>query len=275
MFTGNPTAPTPTAGDNDTSVATTAFVTTANGLLVPKSLVDAKGDLLVGSANDTVARLPAGIDGYMLEARASEATGLKWIPAPSGGGAVPNAWPRKSTQYYTTTHPLNGTNIDANSFGTSGQRLWLLPFEVTHPQSLDRLGINIATAGAASSLMWLGLYDHSDAFGTINRIAHGSVAADSTGDKAATIASGTLAVGMYWLAVGHNGTSNSLIVRRASAFGGRQGALGGGIQFSTEWAPRYDAINFATVPGLPATLNLGSASSWDVNDVPLVWARKT
>ena len=28
-FTGNPTAPTPTAGDNDTSIATTAFVTTA------------------------------------------------------------------------------------------------------------------------------------------------------------------------------------------------------------------------------------------------------
>jgi hypothetical protein len=28
-LTGNPTAPTPTAGDNDTSIATTAFVTTA------------------------------------------------------------------------------------------------------------------------------------------------------------------------------------------------------------------------------------------------------
>jgi hypothetical protein len=30
-FTGNPAAPTPTAGDNDTSIATTAFVTTAVG----------------------------------------------------------------------------------------------------------------------------------------------------------------------------------------------------------------------------------------------------
>src|SRR5580765_4716661 len=28
-FTGNPTAPTPTSGDNDTSVATTQFVTSA------------------------------------------------------------------------------------------------------------------------------------------------------------------------------------------------------------------------------------------------------
>lgn len=33
-FTGNPTAPTPTAGDNDTSVATTAFVTAAIAALI-------------------------------------------------------------------------------------------------------------------------------------------------------------------------------------------------------------------------------------------------
>jgi hypothetical protein len=34
-FTGNPTAPTPTTGDNDTSVATTAFVQTAINALYP------------------------------------------------------------------------------------------------------------------------------------------------------------------------------------------------------------------------------------------------
>jgi hypothetical protein len=32
-FTGNPTAPTPSPGDNDTSIATTAFVTAADGLI--------------------------------------------------------------------------------------------------------------------------------------------------------------------------------------------------------------------------------------------------
>lgn len=35
VFTGNPTAPTPTAGDNDTSIATTAFVTTAVAAVSP------------------------------------------------------------------------------------------------------------------------------------------------------------------------------------------------------------------------------------------------
>jgi hypothetical protein len=37
-FTGNPTAPTPTAGDNDTSIATTAFVATSYAPLLSPSL---------------------------------------------------------------------------------------------------------------------------------------------------------------------------------------------------------------------------------------------
>lgn len=39
-LTGNPTAPTPTAGDNDTSIATTAFVTTAVAAAVIDSIAD-------------------------------------------------------------------------------------------------------------------------------------------------------------------------------------------------------------------------------------------
>ncbi len=41
-------------------------------------LVDAKGDLLAGSAADTVARLPIGTNGFVLRADSAEATGLKW-----------------------------------------------------------------------------------------------------------------------------------------------------------------------------------------------------
>ena len=45
-FTGNPTAPTPTAGDNDTSIATTAFV---------KAAIDAKIVILTQAAYDAIA----------------------------------------------------------------------------------------------------------------------------------------------------------------------------------------------------------------------------
>lgn len=51
---------------------------------VAKALVDAKGDLLVGSAADAVARLAAGADGQVLRANAAAALGVEWAAA-SGG----------------------------------------------------------------------------------------------------------------------------------------------------------------------------------------------
>lgn len=54
-----------------------------------KTIVDAKGDLIVGTAADTVNRLPgSGTNGHVLTYDSAETTGLKWAAAPgSGGGA--------------------------------------------------------------------------------------------------------------------------------------------------------------------------------------------
>jgi hypothetical protein len=45
---------------------------------VSKSVIDAKGDLLVGTAADTVGKLTVGTNGYFLKADSSTATGLTW-----------------------------------------------------------------------------------------------------------------------------------------------------------------------------------------------------
>ncbi len=46
---------------------------------ITSSTIDAKGDLLVGTANDTLGRLAVGtVNGQVLAAASSEATGLKW-----------------------------------------------------------------------------------------------------------------------------------------------------------------------------------------------------
>jgi len=53
---------------------------------ISASIVDAKGDLIVGTADNTVGRLAVGTNGYTLVADSVETTGLKWV-APAGGGA--------------------------------------------------------------------------------------------------------------------------------------------------------------------------------------------
>lgn len=48
------------------------------------TVIDAKGDLLVGTANDTIGRLAVGTDGYVLTADSSQSSGVKWAAATSG-----------------------------------------------------------------------------------------------------------------------------------------------------------------------------------------------
>ena len=55
------------------------------GVCIPKSLVDAAGDLLVGTANDTVGRLAIGTALYVLRVNAA-GTALEYAAASSGGG---------------------------------------------------------------------------------------------------------------------------------------------------------------------------------------------
>lgn len=61
-----------------TQKATKGYITTQTGLLVPKSLIDAKGDLLVGTADNTVARKAVGSNGKVLVADSTQSDGLRW-----------------------------------------------------------------------------------------------------------------------------------------------------------------------------------------------------
>jgi hypothetical protein len=52
---------------------------------ISETLIDAKGDLIVGSAADTAARLAVGADGTVLTAASGEATGVQWVATASTG----------------------------------------------------------------------------------------------------------------------------------------------------------------------------------------------
>jgi hypothetical protein len=59
-----------------TAIDTTVF--TNAGAAIAKATVDAKGDLIAGTADNTVARLAVGANDTILVADSSTATGLKW-----------------------------------------------------------------------------------------------------------------------------------------------------------------------------------------------------
>jgi hypothetical protein len=56
---------------------------------VSKGTIDAKGDLLVGSANDSVDNLAVGSNNFVLTADSTETLGIKWsaLPSATTGGA--------------------------------------------------------------------------------------------------------------------------------------------------------------------------------------------
>jgi hypothetical protein len=62
-------------------------IDTTMATMIPKSIVDAKGDLIAATANDTPARLAVGTNGQILQADSAESIGLKWVtPAASSSG---------------------------------------------------------------------------------------------------------------------------------------------------------------------------------------------
>lgn len=68
-------------------------IDTTMATMVPKTIVDAKGDLIAATAADTVARLAIGTNGQVLTADSTTATGIKWAAAASG----PTGWSLKNS----------------------------------------------------------------------------------------------------------------------------------------------------------------------------------
>ena len=89
-LTGIPTAPTAANGTSTTQIATTEFVqsrglaaesnaaNSAANIYIQKSSFDAKGDILVGTADDTISKLIVGTNGYVLKANSAQALGVEW-----------------------------------------------------------------------------------------------------------------------------------------------------------------------------------------------------
>ena len=103
-----------TTGDVSLAIDSTVATLTGTQTLTNKTLtspvlttpsisnIDAKGDLLAGTADNTISRLAVGANNTVLTADSSTATGLKWA-TPTGGGKVAQVLSTMKSDTFSTT----------------------------------------------------------------------------------------------------------------------------------------------------------------------------
>lgn len=175
----------------------------ALALLVPKSLVDAKGDILVATANDTVARKAVGADGTALLADSTQADGTRW-----GFTFI-----HKRTGLQASSYGMPGvtvTNYNSQTGTVGRNQLWLLPFLVLRPLQITAMARrNITAITVSDATVRCGIYA-TDA----NQAPSGAalVSTDllfpsgtASGTTVANVVSLDLQPGLYYEAHNHTG----------------------------------------------------------------------
>lgn len=104
-----------------------------------ESIIDAKGDLIAGTAADTAARLAVGTNGFVLTADSAEATGLKWAAASGGGGTSV-----KNLLYHSLTHDIwpEGTTLNDIADDTYVAALWNVIHNGQAPDVSGQAGVS-------------------------------------------------------------------------------------------------------------------------------------
>jgi len=83
----------------------------ANGAIA-KSLVDAKGDIIAATADNTVARVAVGTDGQVLTADSASSAGVKWATASSSSGPTFSAYSDTQRTITSTTWTKVGIEVE-------------------------------------------------------------------------------------------------------------------------------------------------------------------
>jgi len=98
---------------NDVATVWTVNAFSVTGAIA-NTIVDAKGDLLVGTAADTPGRLAVGTNGQVLTADSTTGTGLKWAAVAAGGKVLQVVTATYSTQISSTSTTYADTGLTAS-----------------------------------------------------------------------------------------------------------------------------------------------------------------
>ena len=94
----------------DSEKASVASVNALDSSKIGISVVDAKGDLIVGTANDAISRVAVGSNGQVLVADSSQTAGVRWGTAGATGGGSNQVFYENDTSMtvnYTITSGKN------------------------------------------------------------------------------------------------------------------------------------------------------------------------
>jgi hypothetical protein len=230
------------------TTAATAYATAAQGAkadsAVQSTLVDAKGDLIVGTADNTVARLPAAADGRVLTLDSAEATGMKWA-VPSGGASFPCLY--LDTARYAAALATGSYS----QFDTVAGRCIPTPQMVTRTRTATKVTVFVETAAAGSTL-YMSLYTFDPTTSNCAKVVDiGSVDSSTSGDKTITGLNISLTPGVMYVVV-------SAIVGGNPSLRGRSG--GYGIIGSYDGSAGNNPYGF---PFAPYSGSFPSSISWD------------
>jgi hypothetical protein len=183
------------AWDSGTSLWKNQTASEAN--LIPSTIVDAKGDLIVATANDTPARLAVGAtNGHVLTVDSAEATGLKWAAAAAGGGDTP--YVKQSTNRRFTNWASSQTNRSTVSTNTDFN---LMPIYIKGTHTFNEIGVRSTSATwTGTALIRLGIYEDDGTGQPGNLVVDaGQVTITAANQNGVATISETLTEGVYWI----------------------------------------------------------------------------
>lgn len=229
---------------------------------VPLSTVDAAGDLLIGTANDTVGRLPIGTARKVLT---SDGTTAAWANA---GGPSPAMYPVAVGQWFASPHEAifaQATTLNRVLYVP----VWV-PADVT---AVDGIQIEVTTVGSTGAVVRLGLHlPHATTKFPDARVIDGGTVDATSGGGAAGVRSLTIAStavtpnsliyvsvvsqgatatlryansGLWLLAMGVPSATNTDCMKASPSFGWFEAGVSGG--FGTTASPTYSSSTAAQV----------------------------
>jgi hypothetical protein len=152
---------------------------------IQPTIVDAKGDLIVATGNDSPNRLAVGANNLVLTADSAQATGVKWAdPLPSQSGQSGNylttngtaaSWGAISTGSITqiATGSFSSSTLTISSISSAYKNLWLVcknQYNSADGQIRVRFngdtGSNYSTSGAAAATSLLIIHSDTGTDGT-------------------------------------------------------------------------------------------------------------